>query len=73
MTTTKDKIKPKFSHKRTVCALVGYDVHHADDIYRLLKTKTRSIIKSSYAVCFGEMCVATTKFKMQAKSRNKEP
>jgi hypothetical protein len=44
--TTKDKIQGKLSNKGTVCVFVGYAVNHADDVYRLLNAKTKSIIKS---------------------------
>jgi hypothetical protein len=44
--TTKNKIQGKLSNKGTVCVFVGYAVKHADDVYRLLNPKTKSIIKS---------------------------
>jgi hypothetical protein len=44
--TTKNKIQGKFSNKGTVCVFVGYAVNHADDVYRLLNQKTKSIIES---------------------------
>jgi hypothetical protein len=43
--TTKNKVQAKLSNKGTVCVFVGYAVNHADDVYRLLNTKTKSIIK----------------------------
>jgi hypothetical protein len=38
---TKNKIQRKLSDKGTVCVFVGYAVNHADDIYRLLKSKNK--------------------------------
>jgi hypothetical protein len=43
--TTKNKVQGKLSNKGTVCVFVGYAVNHADDVYRLLNPKTKSIIK----------------------------
>jgi hypothetical protein len=42
---TKNNIQGKFSDKGTVCVFVGYAVNHADYVYRLLNSKTKSIIK----------------------------
>jgi hypothetical protein len=43
--TTKNKIQGKLSDKGTVCVFVGCDtVSHADDVYRILNLKTKSII-----------------------------
>jgi hypothetical protein len=44
--TTKSKIHGKLSNKGTVCMFIGYAVNHADDVYRLLNPKTKSIIES---------------------------
>jgi hypothetical protein len=44
--TTKNKIQAKLSDKGTVCVFVGYAVNRADDVYRLLNPKTKSIIES---------------------------
>jgi hypothetical protein len=46
MVTTKNKMQEKLSDKGTVCVFVGYAVNHADYVYRLLNSKTKSIIKS---------------------------
>jgi hypothetical protein len=46
VTTTKNKLQGKLSNKGTVCVFVGYAVNHADDVYRLMHPKTKSIIKS---------------------------
>jgi hypothetical protein len=43
--TTNYKIQAKLSNKGTVCVFVGYAVNHADDFYRLLNPKTKTIIK----------------------------
>ena len=45
MTTTNDKIQSKLSDKGTVCVFVGYEVNHADDVYRLKNPKSKHIIK----------------------------
>jgi hypothetical protein len=46
MATTKNKIQGKLSNKGIVCVFVRYAVNHVNDVYRLLNTKIRSIIKS---------------------------
>jgi hypothetical protein len=52
--TTKNKIQGKLSDKETVYVFVGYAVSHADDVYRLLNSKTKSIIKSRDVVWLNE-------------------
>jgi hypothetical protein len=51
MVTTKNKIQGKLSNKGTVCVFVGFAINHADDVYRLLNPKTKSIIKSRIKRC----------------------
>jgi hypothetical protein len=52
--TTKNNVQGKFSDKGTVCVFVGYAVNYADDVYRLLNPKIKSIIKSRNVVCLDK-------------------
>jgi hypothetical protein len=61
--TTKNKIQGKLSDKGTVCVFVGYAVNHADDVYRLLNPKTKSIIKSRDVVWLNKSYGAWIKSK----------
>jgi hypothetical protein len=61
--TTKNKIQGKLSNKGTVCVFVGYAVNHADDVYKLLNPKTKSIIKSRDLVCLIKIYGAWIKSK----------
>jgi hypothetical protein len=53
--TTKNKIQEKLSDKGTVCVFVGYAVNHADEVYKLLNPKTKSIIKSKDIVWLNKI------------------
>jgi hypothetical protein len=64
LVTTKNKIQGKLSDKVTVCVFVGYAVNHADDVYRLLNPKTKSIIKSRDVVWLNKCYGAWIKSKM---------
>jgi hypothetical protein len=44
--TTKDKIQAKLKNRGTPCMFVGYSVHHANDVYRMLNLDTEMIINS---------------------------
>jgi hypothetical protein len=55
--TTKNKIQGKLSNKGNVCVFVGFTVNHADDVYRLLNPKTKSIIKSRDVVWLNKSYV----------------
>jgi hypothetical protein len=57
MVTTKNKIQG------TVCVFVGYAVNHADDVYRLLNSETKSIIISRDVVWLNKSYVAWIKSK----------
>jgi hypothetical protein len=61
--TTKNKIQGKLSDKGTACVFVGYAVNHADDDYRLLNPKTKSIIKSRDVVWLNKSYGAWIKIK----------
>jgi hypothetical protein len=61
--TTKNKIQEKFPDKGTVCVFVGYAVNHADDVYRLMNQKAKSIIKSSDGVWLNKSYGALMKSK----------
>jgi hypothetical protein len=61
--TTKYKIQGKLSDKGTVCVFVGYAVNHVDDVYRLLNSKTKSIIKSRDVVWLNKNYGAWIKLK----------
>jgi hypothetical protein len=50
----KDKIQSKRSDKGKVCVFAGYDVNHADDVYRLLNLTSKHIIKSRDVVWLGK-------------------
>jgi hypothetical protein len=63
MVTTKNKIQGKLSNKGTVCVFVGYAVNHADDVYRLLNSETKSIIISRDVVWLNKSYVAWIKSK----------
>jgi hypothetical protein len=61
--TTKNKIQGKLIDKGTVCVFVGYAVNHADDVYRLLNPKTKSINKSRNVVWLNKRYGAWIKSK----------
>jgi hypothetical protein len=61
--TTKNKIQGKLSNKGTVCVYVGNAVNHADDVYRLLNPKTKSIIRSRDVVWLNKSYGAWIKSK----------
>jgi hypothetical protein len=42
---------------------IGYDINHADDVYRMLNTKTQSIIKSRVIVWLNKSYGAWIKSK----------
>jgi hypothetical protein len=64
--TTKNKIQGKLSDKGTVCVFVAYAVNHADDVYRLLNSKTKSIIKSRDVVWLNKSYGVWIKLKNDA-------
>lgn len=41
--TTKDKIQGKLKNRGTPCIFVGYSVHHAHDVYRMVNIETEMI------------------------------
>jgi hypothetical protein len=44
--TTKANIQSKLKNGGTPCMFVGYSVHHANDVYRMLNLDTKRIIQS---------------------------
>jgi hypothetical protein len=44
--TTKANIQSKLKNRGTPCMFVGYSVHHANDVYRILNLDTKRIIHS---------------------------
>jgi hypothetical protein len=44
--TTKAKIQSKLKNGGTPCMFIGYSVHHANDVYRMLNLDTKRIIHS---------------------------
>jgi hypothetical protein len=44
--TTKDKIQAKLKNRGTPCMFVGYFVHHASEVFRMLSLDTEMIINS---------------------------
>jgi Reverse transcriptase (RNA-dependent DNA polymerase) len=53
--TTKDKIQGKLNNRGTPCMFVGYTLHHAHDVYRMLKIETAMIINSQDIIWLNEM------------------
>jgi hypothetical protein len=53
--TTKDKIQGKLNNRGTPCMFVGYSVHHAHDVYRMLNIETEMIINSQDIIWLNEM------------------
>jgi hypothetical protein len=46
VTTTKAKIQSKLKNRGISSMFVGYYLHHANDVYRILNLDTRSFIQS---------------------------
>jgi hypothetical protein len=44
--TTKNYIQGKLTNRGTPCMFMEYSINHAHDVYRMLKIKTKKIIKS---------------------------
>jgi hypothetical protein len=63
LVTTKNEIQGKLSNKGIVCVLLGYVVNHADEVYRQLNPRTKSIIKSRDVVCLNKSYGAWIKSK----------
>jgi hypothetical protein len=53
--TTKDKIQGKLNNRGTPCMFVGYSLHHAQDVYRMLNIETEMIINSRNIIWLNEM------------------
>jgi hypothetical protein len=53
--TTKDKIQGKLNNRGTPCMFVGYSVHHAHDVFRMLNIETEMIINSQDIIWLNEM------------------
>jgi hypothetical protein len=52
--TTKANIQSKLKNRGTPCMLVGYSVHHANDVYRMLNLDTKRIIQSRNIIWLNE-------------------
>jgi hypothetical protein len=44
--TTKDNVQGKLKNRGTACILLGYSVHQANDVYRMINFSTKRIIHS---------------------------
>ena len=53
--TTKDKIQSKLNNRGMPCMFVGYSVHHAHDVYRMLNIESEIIINSRDIIWLKEM------------------
>jgi hypothetical protein len=52
--TTKANIQSKLKNRGTPCIFVGYSVHHANDVYRMLNLDTKRIIQSHDIIWLNE-------------------
>jgi hypothetical protein len=52
--TTKANIQSKLENRGTPCMFVGYSVHHANDVYRMLNLDTKTIIHSRDIIWLNE-------------------
>jgi hypothetical protein len=52
--TTKTNIQSKLKNRQTPCMFVGYSVHHANDVYRMLNLDTKMIIQSRDIIWLNE-------------------
>jgi hypothetical protein len=52
--TTKANIQIKFKNRGTTYMFVGYSVHHANDVYRMLNLDTKRIIHSRNTIWLNE-------------------
>jgi hypothetical protein len=52
--TTKANIQSKLKNRGTPCMFVGYSVHNANDVYRMLNLDTKSIIHSRNIIWLNE-------------------
>jgi hypothetical protein len=52
--TTKDNIQSKLKNRGTPSMFVGYSVHHANDVYRMLNLDTKRIIRSRNIIWLNE-------------------
>jgi hypothetical protein len=52
--TTKANIQSKLENRGKPCMFVGYSVHHANDVYRMLNLDTKRIIQSRDIIWLNE-------------------
>jgi hypothetical protein len=52
--TTKANIQSKLKNRETPCMFVGYSVHHANDVYRMLNLDLKRIIQSRDIIWLNE-------------------
>jgi hypothetical protein len=68
--TTKANIQSKLKNRGTPCMFVGYSVHHANDVYRMLNLDTKRIIYSLDIIWLNEAYQDWIERKVSQKKEN---